>query len=391
MPHEVLIVGGGMGGMAAALALTRAGWRVEIVEIDPAWRALGAGLTLNGGALRAFGQLGLLEAVKQAGYSAEGPTKMFDKDGTLLSTGPSEPMFGAGVPNLGGILRPKLHHLMREAVVAAGVKVRLGVTVERVEEIADGVLVTTSDHRSDNYRFVVGADGLLSRLRELIFPGVTRPCFTGQGCWRAVVPRPQDVTSTAVYLGDRIKAGFNPISDDEMYVYILESQPDNPWIDESVWPAEMRRRLEGFHGHFDAIRENLNDGSLINYRPLETVMLPNPWHRGHVLLIGDAAHATTPHVGYGAGMAIEDAVVLGELAGQSDEPIEIFSRFMKRRYERCRTILEGSVAIGELEMAGASAKEQRALSAVLNKVIRQEIVMNQTPQLTVREGETDCR
>lgn len=373
MPHEVLIVGGGMGGMAAALALTRAGCRVEIVEIDPAWRALGAGLTLNGGALRAFGQLGLLEAVKQAGYSAKGPTRMFDKGGTLLSTGPSEPLFGPGVPNLGGILRPKLHQVMREAVVAAGVKVRPGVTVAGMEEVADGVMVTTTDRRSDVFRFVVGADGLLSHLRELIFPGVAQPRFTGQGCWRAVVPRPADVTSTAVYLGDRIKAGFNPISDDEMYVYILESQPDNPWIDESAWLTEMRRRLEGFHGHFDAIRENLNEGSLINYRPLETVMLPDPWCRGHVLLIGDAAHATTPHVGYGAGMAIEDAVVLGELAAQSDEPAEIFSRFMARRYERCRIILEGSVAIGELEMAGASAEQQRALSGVLNKTIREPI------------------
>lgn len=187
-----------------------------------------------------------------------------------------------------------------------------------------------------------------------------------------MVRRPADVTNAMVYSAPQMKAGFNPISVEKMYVYILESVPDNRWMPQEEWLPLMRERLAGFHGHFDAIREELNEQSLINYRPLEVILMPEPWHRGHVLLVGDAAHATTPHVGYGAGLAIEDAVVLGELAAPIGDVATLFARFMERRYERCRIILQGSVAIGELEMAGASPADQRALSAEIGKVIQQE-------------------
>ena len=369
----ILVVGGGIGGMSAALALSRAGCEVEIVELDPNWRALGAGLTLNGGALRALDNLDLLKPVLAAGYTSTGPVRTFDANGNLLGEGPTDPIFGPHIPNIGGILRPKLHEVIRDRVLAEGIKVRTGVSVEDLQEINGMVCATTTDGRQDRYELVIGADGLLSHIRETIFPSAPRPAFTGQGCWRAVVPRPSDVTATMVYFGDRAKAGFNPISDDQMYVYLLESQPGNPWIVEADWLGEMRAKLEPFHGHFDAIREGLGPDSQINYRPLEVIMLTDPWHVGHVLLIGDAAHATTPHVGYGAGLAIEDAVVLGELASGCDGVDDLLEKFMERRFERCRTILEGSVQLGELEMAGAPVAEQRALSGRLNSVIRQDI------------------
>ena len=369
----ILIVGGGIGGMACALALARAGRTAEIVELDPEWRALGAGLTLNGGAMRALKSLGVLEAVKGGGWSAIGPTRMMDANGALLSEALSEPLFGEDVPNLGGILRPRFHQLMREAVERAEIPVRPGVTVEKIAERDGGAEVTTSDGRTVLHDFVVGADGLLSKVRALVFEDAPRPRFTGQGCWRAVVKRPADVTSAVVYTAPHMKAGFNPISGDEMYVYVLETVPDNRWMPQEDWLPLMRERLAGFHGHFDAIRDELDEHSQINYRPLEVVLMPPPWYRGHVLLVGDAAHATTPHVGYGAGLAIEDAVVLGELAGEIEHVPTLFARFMERRYERCRAILEGSVAIGELEMASAPPAEQRALSARLSKVIVEPI------------------
>jgi 2-polyprenyl-6-methoxyphenol hydroxylase-like FAD-dependent oxidoreductase len=359
--RSILIVGGGMGGMACALALTRAGRSVEIVEIDPLWRALGAGLTLNGGALRALKSLGLLDAVKAAGWSAIGPTRMMNANGELVAEGPDIPLFGDDVPNLGGILRPKLHELMREAVTAAGISVRAGVTVDVLREQADGVAVDTSDGRTTVHECVIGADGLLSKVRNLIFPDAPAPRFTGQGCWRAVVRRPHDVAATILYSTPDMKAGFNPISHDQMYVYILETIPDNRWMPQEDWLPLMRERLEGFHGHFDTIREELSESSSINYRPLEVILMPEPWSVGHVLLVGDAAHATTPHVGYGAGLAIEDAVVLGELAGRISSTPELFARFMERRYLRCKTILEGSVAIGDLEMAGASVEKRQEI------------------------------
>lgn len=369
----LLVVGGGIGGMAAAIALTRVGCEVEIVELDPQWRALGAGLTLNGGALRALSQLGMMENVLTAGYSSTGPVRAFDSHGTVVSEGPTDPIFDAGIPNMGGILRPKFHQVMREAVIASGIPVRAGVSINRLEERADHVQVTTNDGREAPYALVIGADGLYSTTRSLIFPEATKPRFTGQGCWRAVVPRPKDVTATIVYFGETAKVGFNPISEEEMYVYLLESQPGNPWIPQSEWVDQMRKKLEPFHGHLGEIRDGLGAHSQINYRPLEVIMLPSPWYAGHVLLIGDAAHATTPHVGYGAGLAIEDAVVLGELVASGADTPAILDQFMQRRYERCRTILQGSVEMGDMEINHAPIADQRALSAKLNAVIRQDI------------------
>lgn len=369
----ILVVGGGIGGMAAALALTQAGCTVEIVELDANWRALGAGLTLNGGALRALDKIGMMDRVLAEGFASIGPIRTYDSAGTLLSEGPTDPIFGARIPNMGGILRPRLHEVMRDAVLAAGISVRPGVSIDVLEENGETVWVRTTDGREGRYGLVIGADGLLSLTRELILPDAPRPKFTGQGCWRAVVPRPADVTATMVYFGEEAKAGFNPISADEMYVYLLESQPGNPWIPDDEWVEHLRAKLEPFHGHLDSIREGLGPQSQVNYRPLETVMLDAPWHVGHVLLIGDAVHATTPHVGYGAGLAIEDAVVLGELARSSASVAELLGAFMDRRYQRCRTILEGSVQLGEMEMAKAPILDQRALSGKLNAVIRQEI------------------
>lgn len=371
--RTILIVGGGMGGMACALALDQAGMAVEIVEIDSGWNALGAGLTLNGGALRAFAALGLLDSVKVAGFASLGPARTCDAAGNILSEGPTESIYGGGIPNMGGILRPRLHAVMRDAVLKAAIPVRTGVTIAALTDADGHIQVETSDGLIRPHRFVIGADGLFSKTRSMVFPDAPVPRFTGQGCWRAVVPRPADVTATWVYTSAGSKAGFNPISDELMYVYLLETATDNPWMPAEEWPQLLRTRLSRFGGHFEAIVDQLDDEALINYRPLEVVLMPPPWHKGHVLLIGDAAHATTPHVGYGAGMAIEDAVVLGELAREIRDIESLFTAFTVRRYERCRTILEGSVAIGELEMAEAPFSKQRELSARLGTVIREPI------------------
>ncbi|WP_068086579.1 FAD-dependent monooxygenase [Novosphingobium rosa] len=373
MGSSILVVGGGIGGMAAALALHRAGQAVELIEADATWNALGAGLTLNGGALRAFADLGLLEAVVAAGYASVGPVRACDEQGVVLGQGSSDPLFGEGIPNMGGILRPRLHEVMRQAIEQAGIPVTTGLCAERYEEIEGAVRVHTSDGGWRDHAFVVAADGLMSRTRAQLFPDLGKPRFTGQGCWRAVVSRPEDVTATWVYSAQYAKAGFNPISQDLMYVYLLESAPGNPWIEAADWLPLLKARLSRFGGHFRAIVEELNEDSLINYRPLEVILMPRPWHKGRVLLTGDAAHATTPHVGYGAGMAIEDAVVLGRLVNEHDDIEALFTAFTDRRYERCRAILEGSVAIGQLELDDAPFAEQRALSVSLGSILREPI------------------
>jgi 2-polyprenyl-6-methoxyphenol hydroxylase-like FAD-dependent oxidoreductase len=133
-----------------------------------------------------------------------------DAAGNILSEGPSTPLFGEGIPSMGGILRPRLHGVMRAAIEAAGIRVRTGVAADRYEEHAGHVAVHSSDGTVGQHRFVVAADGLFSRSRAMLFPHLSGPAFTGQGCWRAVVSRPADVTATWVYCAQYAKAGSTP-------------------------------------------------------------------------------------------------------------------------------------------------------------------------------------
>ena len=206
-----------------------------------------------------------------------------------------------------------LHRILAAATRASGAAVRLGVSVAAVEQAGDAVSVGFTDGTSASYDLVVGADGIHSRLRAMLFPDAPKPAFTGQGCWRAVVPRPADIDCAHVYVGGPVKAGITPVSQDEMYLFLLQHVPDNPRMPEERWPELLAEQLRGFGGALGAVRDSLDASAQINYRPLEKLLLPPPWHRGRVILIGDAAHATTPHLASGAGLAVEDALVLGEV------------------------------------------------------------------------------
>ena len=158
-----------------------------------------------------------------------------------------------------------------------------------------------------------------------------------------------------------MKAGITPVSQDEMYLFLLQDVPDNPRMPEERWPMLLAEQLRGFGGELGAVRNSLNASARINYRPLEKLLLPPPWHHGRAILIGDAAHATTPHLASGAGLAVEDALVLGECFASDTALDDALQRFVARRYERCRMVVENSVRLGELEMGRAPAEQQAEL------------------------------
>jgi 2-polyprenyl-6-methoxyphenol hydroxylase-like FAD-dependent oxidoreductase len=359
--NRVLIVGGGIAGMALAIVLQRAGIAVDIAEIDKDWRVYGAGITITGPTLRALDRLGLLDAVVGAGYCYDA-TRICDASGNvvLASRVSGRPM-GPRIPNGGGILRPVLHRILAAATMASGANVRLGVSVTAVEQSDDAASAVFTDGTTVAYDLVVGADGINSRIRAMLFPDAPAPAFIGQGCWRAVVPRPADIDCAHVYVGGPVKAGITPVSQDEMYLFLLQPVPDNPRMREERWAELLAEQLRGFGGPLGAVRDSLGASARINYRPLEKLLLSPPWHRGRVVLIGDAAHATTPHLASGAGLAVEDALVLGECLTAAMAMEDALQRFVTRRFERCRMVVENSVRLGELEIRRAPAAEQAEL------------------------------
>jgi 2-polyprenyl-6-methoxyphenol hydroxylase-like FAD-dependent oxidoreductase len=130
----------------------------------------------------------------------------------------------------------------------------------------------------------------------------------------------------------------------------------------------MRERLAPFGGLIARVRDQIVDPSGVIYRPLAVIFLPPPWFTGRVVLVGDAAHATTPHLGQGAGMAIEDAVVLAEELVRASTPAGALDRFMQRRFERCKVIFESSVTVGQWEMENRSNVDRFGLVRRLMEV-----------------------
>jgi len=356
---RVLIVGAGIAGMSATIALRRNGVAVDLIDIDPDWKVTGAGLTITGPTLRAFRQLGVYDEIAAQGYVGEG-IRVCGVDGEPIRDIPTPIPPEAGVCGSGGIARPVLHKILSSRVLAGGVHPRLGVAVEQITQDGDGVDVTFSDGTADRYDLVVGADGIFSRTRDQIFPNAPGPEYTGQSVWRTFVPRPAGVDRRHYFLGGKVKVGWTPISATQMYLFVVERTPQEIREPHEL-PGILVDLLEPYGGYMRQIRESISEDIEIVFRPLESFYLPSPWHSGRVILIGDAAHPTTPQLASGAGIAIEDALVLAEELAAHGSVAETFDAFTARREERCRFVVESSIEIGRLEQRQAPPEAQTAV------------------------------
>lgn len=367
MISSALIVGGGVAGMTTALALSGKGVNVTLIDADPNWRVYGAGISITGMSLRAFDDLGILEEVRQRGHVGSG-MRGRAVDGTVIFQAPA-PENPKPIQSGGGIMRPVLHDILSARVRASGATVRLGLKVASFANDGAAVDVTFDDGSSGRYDLLVGADGIFSQIRTTLFPDAPKPRFTGQGCWRAVAPRPEGMTGTEMFFGGPVKLGFNPVSATHMYLFALEHVPDNPWFAEGEQVEHLRGLLAPFGSYVKDVREGLGPHSLVNYRPLEWQLLAGSWHNGRAVVVGDAAHATTPHMASGAGMAVEDGLVLADELSKTDDVPSAFAAFMARRKERARLVVENSVRIGEIEMSGGDqVQANKMLGGTLAKL-----------------------
>jgi len=354
--RNILIIGGGFSGMSAAIELRKRGAEVDLVEIDPDWRNYGAGISLGGATLRAFRQLGILEAFLREGSAADG-VRICLPHGPQVAELPTPRIAGPDVPGGGAIMRPALARILAEATRAAGTDVRLGCSFVGMAQDPHGVDVDFTDGQRRRYNLVIGADGLYSKTRQALFPDAPKPRYSGQAVWRALVPRPPEVECATMWMG-RVKPGVNPVSRDQMYLFLTEHRPTNDHVDPATFVDHLRDLLAEFQAPLLRwIHAQIGEDSQIVFRPLEALLQPQPWHVGRVVLIGDAVHATTPHLASGACIGIEDAIVLAEEVGRPASAAQAIAAFEHRRWERCRMVVENSLRLGEIEMAGGSKDE----------------------------------
>lgn len=343
---RALIVGGGISGLATAIVLNRQGIEVDLVEREEHWHALGSGITLIAPALRALDHLGVLETCLEEGFGVH-ELKICAVDGSEIMVTPFPSALGDGMPGLLGLMRPDLHRILTNKAKEEGLQVRTGCWPIEIEQMADRVIVTLNDGSVSDYDLMIGCDGLRSSVRTMLF-GDIQPTFQKQGCFRAVLPRHPDVWREHDFVGyPGVHPGFTPMGNEQMYLYCNTAMPDEQLLPQEEVPARIREILAPFGGVVADIREQIVDPELVNYRPFETLLLPQPWAQGRVALLGDAAHSTTPQLAAGGAMCLEGAVVLGEELARHTHVPDALMAYSSRRYERCKYVVETSVQLAQ--------------------------------------------
>jgi 2-polyprenyl-6-methoxyphenol hydroxylase-like FAD-dependent oxidoreductase len=348
--HKALIIGGGIGGLTAAVALRRSGIDVDLVEIKPDNSVYGVGIIQPNNTLRALHRVGLADECVRRGGPYPG-WRIFDESNKLLLEAPASNRAAPDHPPINGITRPILHQILTRAAESAGAHIRYGTTVADYRALAsDGPVTFTCGSKSE-YDLVVAADGVYSATRRALFGAELQPRLNGQSVWRYNLPRPPDMTWGEVYYGSGVKVGLVPLSPVLMYMFLVTAEPGNPRYPVDQLAELMRDRLADFTGRVGGLRELIVDPAAVVYKPMETLLMPGPWHSGRCIIIGDAVHATTPHLAQGAAMAIEDAVLLAELCSGRASLTESFQEFMQRRFRRAKFVVDSSdqIAAWELE------------------------------------------
>jgi 2-polyprenyl-6-methoxyphenol hydroxylase-like FAD-dependent oxidoreductase len=315
----VLVVGGGIAGLATARALRPHGIECEVVERAPGWSHPGAGMYLPANAVRALGALGLHYALLDRS-SKVGPQRFLDHRGHALLEVDLPALWGPAWP-CAAISHGALHELLRQ-----GVEVRLGTSLSSLHDDGPVVRAVFDDGSSGDYDLVVAADGVRSWVRSAVFGGAV-PRFVGQVCWRFLLTGLPEGSSWTVRLGRRKAFLTIPLGGGRTYCYadVDTSDPTDPTGGD---PGRFRDLYREFADPVPTIlNECVATGVRRYFSPIEEVV-QEPWVRGRVVLIGDAAHAMSPNMAEGAGMALEDALVLAETVVVG-EPLEAYE--MRRR------------------------------------------------------------
>jgi 2-polyprenyl-6-methoxyphenol hydroxylase-like FAD-dependent oxidoreductase len=344
-----LVVGGGITGSVLALALARRGVRVELAEISPVWHGVGHGITLQGNALAALAQVGVVDEVLQRGVPFA-RMRMRRAGGELIAEVPTPHTGGPDLPPTVGALRSDLQAVLCERVYQAGVQVRLGLSVRALAQDAQRAYAEFTDGTTGRYDLVVGADGIRSATRSLL--GITTgPQPTGMSIWRVVAGRPAELDCAELYYGGpRYKAGYSPISSDRCYAYILDEDGAGDGHDGRPSWQLMYERSAGYGGTWGRIRDTIGPDSNVSHTRIEWLLVDDPWYRGRAIVIGDAAHACPPLIAQGAAMCAEDAVVLAELVTGERPLSQALAAFMARRMPRVSIVVRNSLRLARWEM-----------------------------------------
>lgn len=361
--NAVIIVGGGIGGLTLAVALRQAGIEARIIEKGDRTTRLGTGISLLGNALRALEMIGLADTCIEAGFGYDRVITRNAAGGFSNELRPPR-TFRPDRPSAFGIMRPVLADTLERAALADGATIDFETTVQDIVQHDDRVDLVLSTGEALTADLVVGADGVYSATRSAIFGNALEPSYCGQGGIRLTARRPAEMDGVTFYRTEHgAGVGAIPLSEEHCYYFVLENGARQARLGAHEVAEIWKQRMAPFSApELVETADTVCAASPISYRPFDVLMLPRPWHRGRVVLIGDAVHSMSPQLTSGGGMAIEDAVVLAQaLAGANDVSIAL-QEFEARREPRVRPILETSLAICQIEQNPSLAGHQKGMA-----------------------------
>lgn len=333
---KILIVGGGIAGLAMARALELQGFSADLIERRADVPQEGTGLYLPGNAARAAQALGLTGSITRVAMPIT-TQRILDNRGKPLSVTRTADVWSSCGPCL-ALPRAALHNALRESLRSTDL--RFGTSITGIGQGTKS-LATFSDGTSCEYDLVIGADGIHSQVRQNLFPNV-RPSYTGNVCWRFITRDIVGVDGWTVMLGDGMSLLTIPIGGDQVYVYAdmavseLEAQRD-------LTDLPNRALLAAFSAPLSPLITRMPAPGEIHASHIEQVVMDD-WVKGHVVLIGDAAHASSPSMAEGAAMAMEDALVLAETLTASSTISDALCAYTRRRKPRVDWVQQQCVA-----------------------------------------------
>jgi FAD-dependent urate hydroxylase len=342
---RAIIIGGGIGGLCAAISLRRIGLDIAVYEQAEELHAVGAGLTIWANAIKALRTLGVADEVIKAGSKIERGELRTATGRVLSRSHPGELEQRFGEPTI-ALHRADLHDILLGALPPE--TVHLGERCVRFEEDEEGVAACFANGRRERAELLVGTDGIHSVIRRQLFPEVTLR-YSGYTTWRGVVETRDEAAlgATAESWGCGARFGIVRIDRERVYWFSTANVAEG----RKLSPAESKSfLLEHFKGWHHPV------GLLIESTPAEHILHNDiydiaplkKWCRGRVALLGDAAHPTTPNMGQGACMAIESSIALARCLRQSNDLAESLRRYERERMPRTRWVTNQSWRIGRI-------------------------------------------
>ncbi|MDF2707398.1 MAG: monooxygenase [Nonomuraea muscovyensis] len=342
--RTAIVVGGGIGGMAAAVALIRSGWQVEVLERATAFGEVGAGLSLWPNGLRALDALGVGEQVR-AHALVETKTGIRDVSGRWLSQTDTHEL-GRRYGPLVMIHRAHLLDILREAVPAASLRKETEVT--QVVQAGSGTSQVEVEHTHGVSRadLLVGADGIHSTVRRSLWPQAAEPRYAGYTAWRLIADTDRPLSAGGETWGRGERVGIAPLPDGRVYFFgVANTLPGQRSPGREL--DEMRRRFSSWHAPIPDLLAAASEDTVMRHDIYELPPL-STYVAGRTALLGDAAHAMTPNMGQGAIQALEDAVTLAALLASKPHVASALAAYDQQRRPRTQLIAGRSHRIGSV-------------------------------------------